>query len=74
MGFLHCTSRGTKDVEDVRFCGAPLMPEYLRFIIFLFSYVMADSAVMIYFSITASTLECIKAKGTEEMWPIPSRP
>ena len=37
-------------------------------------YALADLAVMTYFSITARTLECIKTKGSEEMWPIPSRP
>lgn len=36
-------------------------------------YALADLAVMTYFSITARTLECIKDKGTEKMWPIPSQ-
>ena len=35
-------------------------------------YALADLAVMTYFSITARTLECIKAKGNREQWPIPS--
>ena len=37
-------------------------------------YVLAETAVMSYFSISARTLECIKDKGGQNNWPMPPSP
>jgi len=38
------------------------------------NYAMAESAVMLYFGISARQYRCIHDKGNKERWPIPSRP